>query len=87
VPGAVDRLHAARRGRHKLVYDHETGEAELYDLERDPGEQENLVETEAAIAGELRELLLRRSGRGPIGAAVELSDQESELLRRLGYAE
>lgn len=44
---------ALRLGRHKLIANHDDGSRELYDLEADPGERENLVEEQPELAAEL----------------------------------
>ncbi len=47
---------AVRSGRIKLVKDTEEGEAQLFDLERDPGETRNLIDDEAETAARLAKL-------------------------------
>jgi len=42
----------------KLIYDPVFGAQELYNLERDPGETENVIELEAGIASDLTDILL-----------------------------
>jgi choline-sulfatase len=60
---------------------------ELYDLEKDPGETENLASAKAGTAAEMRKTLeetIRGSAAGP-DASRSLSAEESERLRSLGY--
>lgn len=83
------RLWSVQRGDLKLILS-DRGDAELYDLSRDPGETRNL-------AGERPEDVRRLAGdvlRGdsaPAGAGAEpafpLDDETREMLRRLGYVE
>jgi arylsulfatase A-like enzyme len=82
---ASNVLLVARHGRYKLHYNRLTGEEELYDLELDPGEQTNLAERDPTTAGRLRGLLTNRLGDGRRGEAVELTPEEAERLRALGY--
>jgi arylsulfatase A-like enzyme len=81
-----------RMGHEKYVQDLHAPRAELYDLERDPGEQENRFE--GASAGELPGLLvewLRQqwlAQRSPNGAHQIIVDRGSvERLRALGYVD
>lgn len=48
---------AVRSGNWKLIEFYDTGELELYDLERDVGESENLIKSEPQVAGRLHERL------------------------------
>jgi len=47
-------MSAVRRGRFKLVYDHEQDKAALYDLQTDPGEQADLATSEPQQLRELK---------------------------------
>lgn len=76
---------AVRHGGYKLIYDRATGEDELYDLAADPREQTDISDDQPEIAQRLRERLLRRAEHGAEGARVELSPEETEHLRALGY--
>lgn len=77
-------LRFVREGRwkyiHKLV-------PELYDLEADPGELNNLAETRPDIVERLRGRLRETVAAAPAGAraAVELDDTALEQLQALGY--
>lgn len=51
---------AVRRGDWKLVHHFETGRDELFNLAADPSEANNLHETEAGLAADLRKELERR---------------------------
>ncbi|MDZ7605862.1 MAG: sulfatase [Cyclobacteriaceae bacterium] len=48
---------AIRQGKYKLIHDFERGTAELFDLEADPGELNDLSQTHEAIADSLFKLL------------------------------
>jgi hypothetical protein len=58
-PFPAPTVHAVRTERYKYI-EYPAREAELFDLERDPREQNDLVGTEEG--GELREWLGRRLG-------------------------
>ncbi len=82
---------AILEGRHKLIRDETTGELELYDLEADPGEQENLARLRPVIRDRLLGRLEERAAALEADAAVpgllELDEKELEQLRGLGYIE
>lgn len=74
-------------GRWKYI---QSPKPELYDLENDAGEEENLVASSAGKAGELKKMLERellglkvsgRSGSEPPG----IKPEDQERLRSLGY--
>ena len=76
-------LHAVRRGAWKLI---DGPSPELYDTERDPGELDNRIGDEKAIARDLG----RRSRPSPppmsaSAAPAPLDAAEAEKLRSLGY--
>ena len=91
--GADDlvRRQALVQGRHKLIRDPATGAVELYDLERDPEERDDLALRESGLARELTaslELRIREThGARLEGAAAPdgPTDEERALLRSLGY--
>ena len=62
---------------------------ELYRLREDPGEQINRIAGQGALAGELKAALSKLestySDRGAAAARVELSSQQLDELRALGY--
>jgi arylsulfatase A-like enzyme len=60
---------------------------ELYDLEADPDELEDLIGERPELAAELRRALEQRLAQTPHGQAeeAELSDEEVDRLRALGY--
>jgi arylsulfatase A-like enzyme len=81
-------LFGVRLGRFKLI-DHPEGDSdELYDLERDPGERRNLIESAPEEAAKLRDLLeaWRRTHAGPKPQAPPGED-ERRALEALGYVE
>lgn len=89
----VDRqgfVHAARRGRWKLVFFPSFRGAaivELYDLERDPRETENLVRERPEIREELIGALRRWGGTRSRRPDTTLEPEARERLRALGYVD
>lgn len=90
------RTRFALRGtRHKLIFDYESEEAELYDLIADPGERVNLAQRAPELLAELRDALTKRIEDNRLlraavasdddGETSVLSDTEVERLRSLGY--
>jgi arylsulfatase A-like enzyme len=94
------RLRAVRGARWKRIEVADAGAAhlglpvrqgsELYDLERDPGEQHALRDDEFPEARRLAEALDAAERHPDAGATapaeIELSDADRERLRELGYA-
>ncbi len=81
-----------RDGRFKLIRNAATDTDELYDLHNDPGERNNLLETQSADATRLREALeafqsaLReRAASLPEQAPAQLDAAMQERLKSLGY--
>jgi len=76
-------------GRWKLVV-HAGREAELFDVEQDPGELADVRAANPEVASELeRELasvLRRRPAAAPTGEPREESEEVLKMLRELGYA-
>lgn len=75
-------------GRWKLIRDDTSGDIELYDLEADPGETNNIATSRADIVRQLMVRLDQESGsaRAGDGAVMRtLSPGEIEQLRILGY--
>jgi choline-sulfatase len=76
-------LRTIRKGTWKYIA---APKAELYDLERDPGETRNLVATESMRAAELAREVDRIS-TSALALTTEASDRESRArLQALGYA-
>jgi arylsulfatase A-like enzyme len=77
---------SARHGRHKLLYNLRTRKIELYDLGSDPQEQRNLAESQPALRRrlltDLNEFIQGAEARGQVR---DVTDQQLEELRRLGY--
>ena len=67
---------AIRMGRWKLMEWFEDGAVELYDLDADPGEREDLSATEPEIVRELLDRL--RSWRAEVGANMPREDPENQ---------
>jgi arylsulfatase A-like enzyme len=80
---------AVRLGRWKYIDRPDEQAQELYDLERDPDDRQNLDGTDPGPAAELAALLGRwrreRSRVDPVRAATD--DNTRERLRALGYVE
>ena len=77
-------------GRFKLSYNIKSGEVKLYDLDRDPNEQMNIIARRPALANELTSVLLRwvETVEGDDVEVAERARDASEVterLRALGY--
>jgi arylsulfatase A-like enzyme len=89
----LDRFNRQRTVIHEWPYkliQSSDGEHELYDLESDPGEAENLFARQSEVADEMRDRLERyKSGRvemlEPGEPAVAPTPEQIEELRALGY--
>jgi len=88
------RIDSIERGRWKLVLDQSQGGIALFDVESDPGEtRDRAAENPRVVAALERELSDRiaaaeeKARRFGGEQRVELSDQQRERLRRLGYVE
>ncbi len=75
-------LRGVLADRKKLI---ELPLGELYDLDRDPHEQKNLLSTRAELASSLRKRIAKESVWPPQRTA-EASSEEIAQLRSLGYA-
>ncbi|MGH7856583.1 MAG: sulfatase family protein, partial [Candidatus Binatia bacterium] len=86
-----DRLASLRTDRFKLVIHLKGGTAELYDLLSDPGERRNLAERDRETRSSLELELLGWRRQFDVGDSftepVELSPEQVERLRALGYVE
>jgi arylsulfatase A-like enzyme len=81
-----DRLAIVSDG-FKYIFTVESGKEELYDLEHDPGELDNLVAEQPALVSRLRDLLEQQgSGMPATVLGPELTDEELSMLSALGYA-
>jgi len=89
VPGMIPVIHSIRRDHWKLVYDSKRDVYLLYDLETDPSAVVDVSAENPAIVAQLAgEMKTRYEGFTPSeleNANVELSDEEIEELRALGY--
>ncbi|MEO1088726.1 MAG: sulfatase/phosphatase domain-containing protein, partial [Acidobacteriota bacterium] len=78
-----------RSARHKLIlHDDPRLRPELFDLEQDPREQQNLAPNAPTLRDEMTEVLELAYGvlqRAEPGEAVELDAETREQLRALGY--
>lgn len=83
-----DFIRSVRSLRYKLIQYPGVDEDyfELYDLQQDPGEQENLANLHPELRDGLRQALDRWQGTVPgEGPATDLSPEDVENLRALGY--
>jgi arylsulfatase A-like enzyme len=96
------RVVGYRTGRYKLIYAPENPEVapELYDLQADPGELDNLAPDQPELVAELRRRVEMRDERDEVGAGVSgssngavqrMTAEEEEIIRdrleQLGYIE
>lgn len=92
---AYNPLVSWREPPWKLIHDTDTGSVLLYDLDRDPGERFDLsaqhpdvVERLRAAALETQEAAVRAGERfGERSGVLELTDDQIEQLRQLGYVD
>ncbi len=84
------RMKMLRTPHHKLIR-YEDGGTEVYDLLRDPGELEDLSETQPELRDQLLgqlEAWMAAQGNNAAPEPLEISDPETrEQLRSLGYIE
>ena len=82
-------FRSVRRGRYKLVHDSKSERHRLFDLARDPGEQEDVSsahpELHAELVAEMEARGLLEEDGSPSDGGVQLSEEEVERLRALGY--
>jgi arylsulfatase A-like enzyme len=88
---AIDqRMRMLRTERYKLIWSEKSG-TQLFDLDADPDEQQDLASTEPQVRARLEELLsgwMQARSTGPDGESFESSDPEAlRRLRALGYIE
>jgi arylsulfatase A-like enzyme len=81
-------LRAVQKDGYKLIY-RENGQLELYDLEKDPGEQVNLARARPELASRMQDILFSLLDLGPSNAVAHLPSGLDEDLRErleaLGY--
>lgn len=80
-------LITCRRGPHKYVWREEDGAEQLFDLDSDPGERENLMGRPdvAGVEAELRAAVRGRAARvGVLDARAKLSESVRKLGRSMG---
>jgi len=85
-----ERLVAVREGRFKLIFDRESGESRLFDLERDPGETQPIGENHPEVVTRLSALAVVATPGGGLEieeVEAELSPEDLEMLEALGYVE
>jgi len=88
----VERGHGlgVRSGRWKLIEMEQEQRRELYDLQADPHELEDLSERELRRAAELSSLLSKwreSEERKSTGPGLQVSPEDREAMRALGYTE
>jgi arylsulfatase A-like enzyme len=93
-PLARADLRAIIMGRHKLIREVGSDRAELYDLEADPGELDDLLTAEGSAVGVVAAMMARHlddvtaqlEGQSGFEARKgELNEEDLEQLRALGY--
>jgi len=79
-------------GRYKLIADADGGNTKLFDLHSDPGEVLDIAPVRPDVVRDLKVRLLDElmniAANAPApspGSTTELTDQEVEQLRELGY--
>jgi arylsulfatase A-like enzyme len=96
-----NRKRSIRGPRYKLIHTEDTGVGkggvrwaerwELFDILRDPKEQEDLFDEHSSVAeilaGELEQFRLAQPDTAKHGKRVEIPEQDLQLLRSLGYVE
>lgn len=88
--GDLDGPFGCRTERWKYIWRGDDGDAELYDLDSDPQEQQNVAAEHPEVVADLdsrieeHRNLLRRTDEE---AHVEMKEEVKARLRRLGYAE
>lgn len=88
----LGELKAIRDGSWKAILDFDSGGLELFDLAADPGESENLVDSEPETAQRLHDDLLRYLAGVVATESTDLQDapldeKTLERLRALGYVQ
>lgn len=79
------KMFALRRDEYKFIWNTETGDMELYNMDDDPDENNNLIETEYEIAGELAIELQTIIEKSDEKIKMSISQSEYEDLKSLGY--
>lgn len=78
---------SVRTDRWKYIFSSDAT-PELFDLEADPGEQQNVIDTQVERATEVREILEKHVAELPrTHDAAPLSDETRRALQALGYLE
>ncbi len=75
-------LFAWRTARHKMI---EAPRPELYDLQQDPGELDDLASRETARLADMRQELGVARAQPVAAASAEVDPESAEMLRALGY--
>ena len=87
-PGVEGKLRSVRKGRHKLIYfPRPSGDIlELYDLEADPGETQNLRDARPELLRILSKELFEWIGSEGTQSRAKIVDPAAQArLRALGY--
>jgi arylsulfatase A-like enzyme len=79
--------YALRAGRWKYIESREEGTFELYDLEKDPGERQNLLASPPSEAAALPARLERWVSAAPRAPEVVVDEETARKLRSLGYVQ
>lgn len=90
---AENRVMLCRESRWKLISRGGDESDELYDLDADPGEAQNLTEQHPTVVSRIRDRLkdyeqhIRATNEGLTQTQVEMDEEVKQRLRRLGYQE
>ncbi len=91
VPVGLTRMKSLRQGRYKIIADQLNDTVALFDLEQDPDEMNDLSSEDPERLQKMAELLalaIEHSKRDALTAETEeLTEEEIEALRALGYVE
>jgi arylsulfatase A-like enzyme len=83
--GTDHRSLGATDGTHKLTWHQDDDTWSLYNLDDDPSEQQNLWPSQLPTVTTLQQTLLGLTTKSDTGGKVDVTDDDLEQLRALGY--